>query len=120
MSHIYTKLVGDALDNQLVETFPEIDRVGKYKNVAGYNADWYTPAYPGEYLDDLIDRHLGSLEAAHDTLTQLGVKRRIVYVTVTVSLQGNFELNEEQVRRIAGLNAALAVTVIYGESEDPE
>ncbi len=119
MSHIYTKLVGDALDNQRVETFPEIDRVVKYKNAAGYNANWDTPARSAEYLDDLIDRHLGSLETAHDTLTQLGVKQRIVYVTVTESLQGNFELSEEQVRRIAALNA-VAVTVVYGESEDPE
>ncbi len=119
MSHIYTKLIGESLQSELVDRFSEITKIVKYKTGPGYNANWHTPTHPEEYLDTMINNHLESLEAAYATLAEMGVTEWVVYVTVTESLQGNFELSEAQVRKMAKLNAALAVTVVYGEPDVP-
>ncbi|MBB4078669.1 hypothetical protein GGR28_001282 [Lewinella aquimaris] len=113
MSHLYTKLIGEALNPDLVVRFPEIKKISKYKNVDKYNANWSPVIDNAPHLHAAIDQHLDELLRAHDTLTQLGVTERVLYVTVTESLQGNFELSEEQVQKLASLNAALAVTVVY-------
>ena len=115
MSHLYTKFIGESLDDQLISHYPQITTINKYRHAPGCNANWHTEALPDETFDALIDRHLVELEDAHETLTNSGVNRRVLYTTVTDSLQGNFELSTEQVRRVAALGAALAVTVVHAK-----
>ncbi|MGB3798901.1 MAG: hypothetical protein WA952_03750 [Lewinella sp.] len=114
---VYATLQGKFLNKQLLEQLPEVSGVGRYKNadspgiIYPERAQFHLLEPANDYSD--VANYISRLEKHYPILRASGVHEIILRWTILSNSPGhemNTELSPEDVARLAGINASVAIT----------